>query len=325
MSARLSNILVARDGTKAVDLDCLRRFGKGVRLLVDSGAFADHSAGREPMGIFDWMTWQRNFRREMSEYMAEMMFITHDVIGDPKATRRNYEMLLDADIKVQPVITPGATDDDVQRFLDTSDYIFIGGTKGYRASDRRRIRDIEESLPDTHRRHWLGFTRLDYILRYRPASIDSSNVTSTYRYGEVSYLDRSGKVQTFYPSKMTLEQRRAVRRLGFDPQDIIAPVDNTVATSSAHACLTTEAHLEHARLLERRTGTLYYIATGTWTMSLLRVLQRDAGGPCIPSLTSAEIRRLAGFDKVGKGVIEPKEMPEHRSICAHWRRMHGSD
>ena len=322
MSARLSNVLVAREGTKPVDLDCLRRFGRSIRLLVDCGAFADHAAGREPMGVFDWMAWARNLRRELMDYVAEISFITLDVIGDQAATRRNYEVLLDADFKVWPVLTPGCTDEDVQRYLDTSDYIFIGGTKGYRASDRRRIRELSEVIPDTHRQHWLGFTRHDYILRYRPTSIDSSNVTSTYRYGEVDYLDPSGRLRNADPSRLNPDQRRAIRRLGFDPLDIAAPVDNTVATSSAHACLTTEAHIQYARLLERRAGTRYYIATGTWTMSLLRVLQRDQGGPCIPSLTSAEIRRLAGFDRTGMGVISPEEMPEHRDICAHWRKMH---
>lgn len=320
--ARLINILVSRQQIEHdyTERAVIRRFAPWTRLLIDSGAFTDNTLGRPPMDVFKWLAKMRAIRSEFLEHgLADLAgIIMLDVIRNPKATRRNYETILDYgdDLPILPVITPGASEDDIQRYLDTSDYIFIGGTQAQSSKDRRRVRDLERALPDTHRRHWLGFTRHDYMLRYRPFSVDSSSISRGARWPDTAVLDRTGKiVARGRDGRWSAEDKRLARAMGFDADLLEMPKGYTQDYKSIHACVSIAAHLRYAVSLEERIGTRYYIVGHTRPEMAINIYQTFMGGKCLPSMAYHQIRHIGERDWRRQGIIEEHELPDGREWC----------
>ena len=318
---RLINILtsrqqIAKDFTERA---VIRRFGPWTRLIIDSGAFTDNTLGLPPMDVLKWLAVMREIRSDFTEHVKEFAgIITLDVIRDPKATRRNYETILDYGdgLNILPVITPGASDDDVQRYLDTSDYIFIGGTQAHSSRDRRRVRELEAALPDTHRRHWLGFTRQDYMLKYRPFSVDSSSISRGARWPDTAILDERGMLKAAgRDGKWSARDKRRVRSMGFDADLLEMPKGYTQDYKSIHACVSIAAHLRYAKTLEERIGTRYYTVAHTRPEMAINVYQTFMGGKCLPSMAYHQIRRIYDRDWTRKGIITEEELPDGREWC----------
>lgn len=318
------NVLAARQAIeKPIQQALLRRFGPQVRLMIDSGAFTDYTTKREPMNVRAYAAWCRHIKKEVVDYVAEFTgFVTLDVIGDAAQTRRNYEFLLDQDFEVLPVITVGASESDVQRFLDTSSLVCVGGLAGPGTERRRRpaIKRLEEGVLRGKRKHWLGFGQHDFLYRYKPTQFDTSNYIATSSFGLTDILHANGRImQARNPRRLSLRERRAVRALGFNP-NLLAVEQHLFNTSrTVHQCVTNESHLRYARLLARDANVAYHFAMAQSSVLNAVLYQQALGGQCLPALGVSQLRRLVDIDKTGLGVVTEGELPEGTSFHEHWR------
>lgn len=321
MGDPLLNILIPRQ-TLDVSLDqsMIRRFGKSTRLMIDSGAYIDFSNDRDPMNVFDWIAWARQMKRDVIDYVAEFSgLVSLDVIGDPRATRRNYEIIRDAGIDVLPVITRGAPDEDIERYLDTSDYICLGGVARGGARERSIVKSLEARLPDTHRRHWLGFGPLNFVTRYRPYSYDSTGIASGNMYSNITLLMSDGRLRIIRDKVLTADDRRLIRKAGFNPNLAARPPAYKRDYQSIHSCLSVASYIDYGRMIEDRLGSRYHFACHARPEFTVQVYQRHLGGICLPVLSAFEMYTLFGFDRVGAGAITEDELPEGRDAHDHWR------
>lgn len=150
--------------------------GDNFRFLLDSGAFTAYSSGKE-IKLDDYCKFLDNLPFKPWNYFAL------DVIGNPEATMRNYEIMLSRGYKPAPVFTFGDDLSVIDEYYKTSDFIGIGGLVG-RPSNEMLI-GLDKILKKVNGRkaHLLGFTKVEYLKLLKPYSCDSSNWTGGARYG----------------------------------------------------------------------------------------------------------------------------------------------
>lgn len=151
------------------DMAGLVKEGK-CRFLLDSGAFTCHSLGikvtvDEYCKFLDSLPWK------------PWRYFMLDVIGDPEATRRNYEIMLERGYDPIPIFTQGDSYDSLEYFYSKSDLVGIGGLV---IPDKKKVQAfISETMHHINGRkcHWLGITDDKMVKHFRPYSCDSSAVT----------------------------------------------------------------------------------------------------------------------------------------------------
>ena len=250
----------------------IHSIGAWCPILIDCGAFTDFSLNRDPMPVQEFVRWlceliERTRRRCTIEYFSL------DVIGNGPATRYNYEAMLDAGLRPIPIITRGASRADIDRFLDTSNKVAFGGIGGSvgRARQDLTLRWMIAQVPRDYPVHWLGFTKHDWMLHYRPASVDSVSWEAGRMYRRaVMYRGNLGR-PVGIPRLLTVRDRRALRVAGFTPE---------MATLGELAgCVTTDTYVRYAHDLGK-LGIRYYFVLGDSAWHFVALAQRITDGAC---------------------------------------------
>lgn len=191
-----------------------------IRLLVDSGAFT---------------AWKAKKKIELDDYcrfiealpLKPWAYFSLDVVGNPHATLENYNTMLKRGFKPVPVFTRGEDISVLEEYYRTSDYVAIGGLVGT-LRNKGFVKGIMRVV-GSRKVHWLGFTNLNFMKKYRPYSADSSTWEMGARFASCPiYIKKGAKVLSIR-KPMVLEQmrnpviRRAVVAYGFNPDDFFVP------------------------------------------------------------------------------------------------------
>lgn len=156
----------------------------GFRLMVDSGAFTAWSVGKS----VDLDAYVAYLRGLPSDWDVEAIQL--DVIGDHKATLKNFLRMCDMGVETIPVFTRGAPLKDRETMYAHRDYVALGGLVGnadYLPFARHWMRTNKG-----RRVHLLGYTKVNDLKRYRPTSVDSSSIAGAQRYGAINYYAGAG-------------------------------------------------------------------------------------------------------------------------------------
>lgn len=162
-------------------------------LLLDSGAFTAHSTGCS-VNISDYADWVQNTQKLWHNRVDSIRFMTLDVIGDQRQTRKNTEYLLSLGINPIYILTKDATKDDIKYALETYDYLALGGfVKSQKTTTLARI-NTYFCLWEEHRKttgqlvktHLLGLCDEEILLRFPVYSCDMTTwFISTMVYGRI--------------------------------------------------------------------------------------------------------------------------------------------
>lgn len=171
------NILCAYPYIGKDVIDRITQYKYDLRLLVDSGAFTAWKAGQE-IKLDDYCRFIESLPFKPWRYFSL------DVIGDPHATMKNYELMLKRGFNPIPVFTRGEDVSVIKDFYQTSDVVGIGGLVGTRGN-KGFVKGIMSHIGQ-RKCHWLGFTSMPFVKYYRPYSCDSSSWESGGRYGMAS-------------------------------------------------------------------------------------------------------------------------------------------
>lgn len=218
-------------------------------LLLDSGAFTAHSLGFS-YDVNDYIEWVK------TTSIKPDRFIQLDVIGDEKATVENLKMMLDADLEPIPVFTRGSQLETLEQIYDLAPLIATGGLVG---TQKRTgyVKWLMKSIQDRPV-HWLGFTALDFIAKYRPASCDSSGWLATRMYGQLQVYLGKGKWKIF-------RRQDFIKRPTLEFQRIFT--DYEIDTASL-------AYETGWRIKGNKTSTAHLIATRSWARYVLDVKKK---------------------------------------------------
>lgn len=178
-------ILVAYPYLTKNVLDAIRHRHKDIDLLVDSGAFTAWKA-KSFIALDDYCRFIEALPIEPWGYFSL------DVIGDPKQSMINYETMLRRGFKPIPIFTRGDDVMALEEYYSRSNVVGIGGLVGTRGN-KGFVKGVMERVGD-RKCHWLGFSSLDFVKVYKPFGCDSSSLTASCRYGQVSlFCDKTKK------------------------------------------------------------------------------------------------------------------------------------
>jgi len=183
-----------------------------VRLLVDSGAFTAWRSGNP-------LTLDAYLKMMESVPIKPWRYFTLDVVGDPVATRSNFDELLRQGLHPVPIFTRGASPETLDYYYEHSDVVAVGGLVGTRGN-KGYVNGIMRLIGE-RKVHWLGFTHAEYLRRYRPYMCDSSSSSMAKRFAMIRVYVGHGE---FMPvTKRAFFHRvdpkidAAIRQLGVDP------------------------------------------------------------------------------------------------------------
>lgn len=170
-----------------------RELSGRARVLIDSGAFTAWNSGKIITPI-EYGKWAISFRERWQDKLAFLRFINLDVIGDQEATWKNQAVLEYMGLDPIPVITRGASLDNIERAVEEYDYICFGGLVPLsRQRNQMRawldkcfsvvMRNYQRTGTLT-RVHLLGVTQPWTLNRYPAYSSDSSTWTRPFRFSD---------------------------------------------------------------------------------------------------------------------------------------------
>lgn len=167
----------------------LSEAGDRVEWILDSGAFTAFKGGK-PIDFSAYCEFI-----EALPVRPERYFVL-DVIGDPKATRANYEAMLARGLRPVPIFTRGEDRSALDAYYETSDVVAIGGlvkTTGKFGF----VRGVMEMVAG-RKVHWLGFNNAKFVAYYKPYMVDSSSWSYGFRFGLVYTYLGSGQWRSVF-------------------------------------------------------------------------------------------------------------------------------
>ncbi len=184
---------------------------RGVRLLLDSGAFTAFTTGKT-FTVDGYAEWVRMVQLEYGALLTAFDYLNLDVIGDQTATWKNQEALERMGLRPVPILTHTSHAQDLERILEYGyTYFALGGLVALRGdkpavrqwldSVYRRLMQHQEKTGVWIRTHLLGCTWEWLLERYPAYSSDSSTWLSPIRFGAkrgvsgLPYLPKSNERQ----------------------------------------------------------------------------------------------------------------------------------
>jgi len=209
------NLLMAYPYIKPEIIPFIHKRQKDFRFLIDSGAFTAWKSGK-PIQLDDYCRFIEGLPFEPFKYF------TLDVIGDPEASFKNYQIMLDRGFTPIPIFTRGEDLSMVDEYYKTSDVLGIGGLVGTR-KNKGFVKGIMQKI-GKRKVHWLGFTNKTFISYYKPYMCDCSSWSYVMRWGYMLVYDMKGGFKTIYrkdfKKKLSKEIFDLISNLGVDPNDL---------------------------------------------------------------------------------------------------------
>ena len=184
-----------------------------VELLLDSGAFTAWKLGK-PVELDDYCRFIEACPATPWRYFML------DVIGDPAATRANYETMRARGFNPVPIYTRGEDPRALDEYFETSDVVGLGGLAGTGQTPYGYLKWLWPQLAG-RQVHILGFSSMPWMKIFRPYSCDSSSWEAGGRYGRAAvYLGNGRFVQVGkadFLKRPAPEIMDAIARMGLDP------------------------------------------------------------------------------------------------------------
>lgn len=252
------NILVSfAEGERAVE-SCLR---PDWRTLLDSGAFANFSSGKDVVTLGRYMDFLREHGPRFWRYFAL------DKIADAAVSRSNLHSMLDAGLRPIPVFQRGGTLAEMQELRQVSDVVGIGGIAGRLGSHahKKYLHDVIRAAGD-HKVHLLGCATESLLRKYRPFSCDSSS--HAVRHGLIRLwfnrrlyvLSRTADGVTRINGKPALENRTLYALLLAEYGLDMKTASTREFFSSFQAKVTSLRSYMRFQKVMRRIGVMYFVA-----------------------------------------------------------------
>lgn len=189
-----------------------------LRLLIDSGAFTAWKAGTK-ISVDDYCRFIETLP------VKPWRYFTLDVIGDPKGTLQNYEVMLKRGFSPVPIFTRGEDPSLLEEYYKTSEVVGIGGLVGTQ-QNRGFVKGIMSRVKG-RKVHWLGFTNLAFIKVFKPYMADSSTWEMGARFASCSlYMGRGLPIVQVTKKALAKQMRntqivQAIQSYGINPNDLL--------------------------------------------------------------------------------------------------------
>lgn len=261
------NILVAYPYMSNSVISILKEKEEDIRFLLDSGAFTAWKAGK-PIDLDEYCTFIENLPIKPWKYF------TLDVIGDPEASHKNYEIMLERGFNPVPIFTRGEDLSMIDEYYKTSDVLGIGGLVGTKGN-KGFVKGIMEHIGD-RKVHWLGFNAKQFLTFYKPYMCDSSSWSAAVRYASCKLYDRNGKwynvTKKDFIKRPPREIYDLIYRYGIDPKLLAKNAEwkNSGKGEYALEILTCRSWTRYQLDIKKKLGINFFLACASdWQIKLM--------------------------------------------------------
>ena len=207
------NLLVAYPYLTDANIELLSKWDRNkYRLIIDSGAFSAFNSGAE-IRFEDYCAFLDRIK-----FLNWDAAVQLDVVFNPKETQINYQRHLDRGDRVCPVFTRGDKWDYMQSLIDNDKYVFVGGVQGGSGAKEFAKYCLERTKGKMI--HFLAFVRPDWLIHYRPFSVDSSSWSSSCRFGSLHLYVGDGRIKALERKDFIKRPSNAIlnrfAQIGFD-------------------------------------------------------------------------------------------------------------
>jgi hypothetical protein len=238
-------------------IDLLNKNQDDIRFLLDSGAFTAWKAGKT-IQVDDYCKFIESLPFKPWRYF------TLDVIGDPEKSFKNYELMLSRGFKPIPIFTRGEDIKMIDEYYKTSDVVGIGGLVGTQGN-KGFVKGIMNVVGD-RKVHWLGFTNDNFVIHYKPYSIDSSSWTMGGRFAHISLYLGQGKSMSIkkkdFLSQPKTRVQKALQSYKVD-QNLLAKSSSWNGGLSIPRFLSAKSQVRKSTDFEKNIKTKVFAAVST--------------------------------------------------------------
>lgn len=304
----MTNVLISfAEGASA----CERFTRPGWRVLLDSGAYANHTS-KKPVVTLE------QYRAYLLEHGHRYFrYFNLDVIGDPAQSARNLAALEEAGLKPIPVFQRGGTSTELKAMLARHELVGIGGIAG-RLKHKSHMDYLEQVMAtagtDRRRTHLLGCGDQRVLGRFSPYSADSSGAAN-----------RMGDLKLYYKNKFcSIGLKGTLKLNGKDDMATIAAalaaygvplstaLDQRVYGGSAEgSLLNARSYLRFQKLMRERFGIEYFIVASLSYEKFQAAVDAESGIASIPVSKPAEATLGGSYYLVGCG--KDKQAGRHKA------------
>lgn len=296
-----------RDLEKA-DVEILLR-NPHVEVLIDSGAFSALNAGIT-IELAEYM----DFLHEHRDHIHRAIAL--DVLGDPAATDRNLQIMIENGLRPVPVHVRGDDAARMDELFGFSDYVACGGLRRPRRGPCPKSYLVQKMRWANGRNvHWLGYVRMQDVFALKPYSCDSSSWASAQMYGTTvayvgggQFVKATNQIDNVRGKAIHPAIEAALYEAGFDKDDFYNPIlwrrslkNGVVAPEFLSLQLATMAWIKCVRDVRATIGTRIVLACALihaepWTMN------RWINATLPPGSTPYEVP-----DEWKKGIVRKKK------------------
>jgi len=226
---------------------------KDINFLLDSGAFSAWKLKKE-IKLDDYCKFVESLP------FAPWKYFTLDVIGNPKETLNNYNIMKERGFNPIPIFTRGEDIGMIDEYYKTSDIIGIGGLVGT-MGNKGFVKGIMKKIGD-RKCHWLGFTNPNYINYFKPFSADSSSWASGLMYGVIHLYLGFGKWERLTRNKKPSARAcQRISELGFDLNELkIREKWRNKRANETFRSIPMASYIKYIQDIENRIGTKIFLA-----------------------------------------------------------------
>lgn len=179
--------------------------------VMDSGAFTAYNIGK-PVEIHDYI---RFCKMVMGSPDPPAEIFALDVIGDWRASLRNYELMLKAGIPIVPIFHYGEPFEMLRDISQHCEKISLGGCATITKNVKKKWYEQAFARTWPKKIHGLGLADKDLFLSYPWASTDASTwIVGCFRYGRYSCFNERLSIRGFKDLRCELEYYLRLQRAG---------------------------------------------------------------------------------------------------------------
>lgn len=252
--------------------DTMQALAPKCRIMIDSGAFTNYktmvkSAKQkkpfQPITLDEYMKACQDFQRFYQ-------YIQLDVIGNPQATRRNFDIMQAAGLNPMPVFTGGAPWADLAYYSTKWQDICYGGIVRH-AKNKVFVQNITNGLKMSGgkaRFHLLGFARYPLVLSLPIKSFDSSSYAAGQQYGRLGIFSPQRGIYSLDRNENSNEYIAELHRHNISPE--ILKNGHWIGQRGMPTMTTMFAHLSMMQYVLQTRNLFYFLAVPN--MHLLEAL-----------------------------------------------------
>ena len=186
-------------------LTLVRRASKSVKdLIIDSGAYGFYKKGIKHPSIPKYCQFIDDIKADEHGKRALTAYFNMDVIGDERASKKNWLLMRDMGYDPMPVWHVGTDTDVLKYYCEHTDYVAIGGLVGTGMGNPLPHLDkiLREHVPKETKIHLLGVGNVNILYRFceRVYSCDSSTFIHAAKNSCVTTVQANGKPKRFRPN-----------------------------------------------------------------------------------------------------------------------------